>query len=102
VTALVSAQVILNKNVELLEHILEQFEMLGFECGPVIANSFSITASQSCFEQAFAVHLEQRHQQFTLEHGELEFPLEHLSEEVRLNVQAVVFTKPPDFGPSHF
>jgi hypothetical protein len=99
---LASAQVILKPSAELIERVLERFEALGFECGPVIAGSFSITAPAEEFEHAFSVQLEQHQRFFTLLHGALEFPLECLPKELDLEVEAVVFTKPPDFGPTSF
>jgi hypothetical protein len=66
------------------------FSQLGFEVGPAVGASFSITAPRSHVEQVFG----------TAEG--LELPLDRLAPEVREHVQAVTFTPPPDFGPTEY
>ena len=83
------------------------FTAAGFEAGPVVGNSFSISATVGVFESLFNIHL--RHQQEggvasvrIQESGSYELPLQALPRSVIENVEAVTFTPPPDFGPTRF
>jgi hypothetical protein len=83
------------------------FSIAGFETGPLVGNSFSITAPAGTFEKVFQTEL--RYQ----EHGgiesvredgstSLELPLGALPPSIASSVASVTFTPPPDFGPTRF
>jgi hypothetical protein len=79
-----------------------EFRRLGFDVGPVVGYSFSVTESSRKFESAFHTRLPRGSDgQLDLnpEGRGYELPLGQLSPEIRRAVQAVVFTPPPDFGP---
>jgi hypothetical protein len=76
---------------------LEHFRERGFEVTPPMGTSLSIVAPRDRFEKEFGVELSEEE----LAHG-LELPLESLPPEVASVVQAVLFTPPPDFGPTDF
>ena len=76
---------------------LEHFRAWGFDVTPALGPSFSITAPQERFEEAFGKDLSDE----ALAAG-LELPLESLPTEVASVVQAVLFTPAPDFGPTEF
>lgn len=87
----VSAQVIL-KSKEPVEAARLLFREGGFELGPYVGISFSISGPPERFERFFGVRLG--------EMASLSFPLENLAGEVRESIEAVTFTPPPAFGPS--
>lgn len=72
------------------ERAVAWFQDRGFDCGPVVGISFSISAPASTFEQVFGT---------TPEAGPLELPVDRLDDDVAGDVQAVAVTEPPDFGP---
>jgi hypothetical protein len=80
------------------------FRDAGFDVGPLVAQSFAVSAPQSLFESVFAAPLvvEQEGMATTArtEADLLELPLERLPHEVATAVRAVAFTPPPDFGPT--
>lgn len=78
------------------------FEILGFEVGALVGNSFSITAPRKTFEQCFHAKIEYKNQHANLKDGSLELPVIDLPDEVQATVQAVSFSAPPDFGPNNF
>ncbi|MBI3970031.1 MAG: hypothetical protein HY332_01970 [Chloroflexi bacterium] len=85
----------------------EAFRAAGFDVGPVVGNSFSITAPAGTFRKAFNTQLRREARgsvQAVKEDGGagFELPLEHLPEPARGLVSAVTFTPPPDFGPTNF
>ena len=78
----------------------------GFDVGPLVGNSFSITGPVALFERFFKTQL-RPHTHGTVkagEHGEgsFELPVHALPDELRGAVDAVTFTPPPDFGPTSF
>ncbi len=79
------------------------FAAAGFEVGPVVAGSFSITGRRSLFESTFAEPVEEApgggHR---TARGTLEFDLARVPERVARHVEAVGFSRPPDFGPPSF
>jgi hypothetical protein len=83
------------------------FSALGFEVGPFVGNSFSITAPQEHFEQVFKVRL-QRQKSGGLQivgghgRGQLELSLGSLPQQLQGRVVAVTLTPPPEFGPTQF
>jgi subtilase family serine protease len=78
------------------------FESLGFEVGALVGNSFSITAPRKNFEQHFHTKILRNNQFASLENGSLELPIADLPAEVKTTINAVSFSKPPDFGPGNF
>ena len=87
--------------------VLREFTSLGFEVGPVVGFSFSITGPVRTFADVFQVRLRQGRKggiERVDERGSvsLELPLEKLPEEVVEVVKAITFTPPPDFGPTEF
>ncbi len=73
------------------ERVRRAFAGLGFEVGPVVGNSFAITAPASTFERVF---------RRSSPAGGLELPLDGLPADVAQPIQAVTFTPPPAFGPT--
>jgi hypothetical protein len=76
---------------------LGYFRGRGFQVTAASGPSFSIVAPKEHFEKEFGIRLDD----VTLSAG-LELPVERLSAEVASAVQAVLFTPPPDFGPTDF
>jgi hypothetical protein len=84
---------------------MEEFERAGFKVGPLFANNFSISADSSRFESYFNATFESSSKEgITVKTNEgsvrSDVPLESVSPTVRDNIEAIVFSKPPDFGPS--
>jgi len=83
------------------------FSGAGFEVGPLVGNSFSITAPVGTFENVFKTELRRQEHggiESVREHSStsLELPLGALPPSVATLVAAVTFTPPPDFGPTRF
>jgi hypothetical protein len=74
------------------EHARRFFAGQGFELGPLIGISFSITAPAEQMERQFEGFER-------LAGGGGELPLGGLPPEVRQSVRAVTVEAPPDFGP---
>ncbi len=92
----ISAQVILKPAVlQDAFSVVDMFRRAGFIAGPLVANNFSITAPAPLFEKYFGAASEQA----SSARQQSELPLDGLPPETRNAVEAVVFTKPPDFGP---
>jgi hypothetical protein len=79
----------------------------GFEVGNLVGNSFSISAPISRFEKVF--HTQLRHQERggievaqASASARYELPLTNLPDHIADVVEAVIFTPPPDFGPTQF
>jgi hypothetical protein len=88
---------------EVIAAVTGWFRARAFEVGPVVGNSFSITAPPDRFEAAFHIRLlkdKDSRVDLNPEGRGLELPVERLPRDVARGVQAVVFTPPPDFGPS--
>ncbi|MEA3466728.1 MAG: hypothetical protein U9R57_00710 [Thermodesulfobacteriota bacterium] len=79
------------------------FRSKGFEIGPLVGVTFSITALAGTFENVFKVEL-QRTVKGGIEcnGGDLELPLGHLPDNTSKIIQTVTFTEPPDFDPTEF
>lgn len=75
-----------------VEAARELFREAGFELGPYVGISFSISGSRSLFEEYFGTRLD--------ELRGYELPLDSLPKEVAALMEAVTFTPPPAFGPS--
>jgi hypothetical protein len=84
----------------------ERFASHGFEVGPVVANSFSITAPVETFEKVFGTRLilegEGARRSVRAGSGSYELSLDSLPESLSESVEAVTFTPPPDFGPTSY
>lgn len=74
--------------------IRQRLATAGFEVGPLVGPSFSITATAEVFKRVFKLTSPGR------DKGEI--PLSHLPEPLRRAVAAVTFPSPPDFGPGNF
>jgi hypothetical protein len=105
---LISAQVLLGSNGSShTKEVLHVFKEAGFDVGQIVTNSFSITASPEVFERFFDVNIEvtpagkvtvmQRDGS-----SSLNLPTAALPEHLRRRIQAIFFSKPPDFGPNMF
>ena len=94
---MISAQVVLNA-AGLLQapRVRERFAAAGFQVGPLVGNSFSITGPVKLFERVFKMPAGgQGHQPFSV----TELPLSGLEPNLGEPIQTVLFTRPPDFGP---
>jgi hypothetical protein len=85
----------------------QAFAEAGFEVGPVVANSFSITGPATTFEKVFGTTFRRDKQSGDTRParhgaGEYELPLSKLVGEVSQMIQAVTLTPPPDFGPTDY
>jgi hypothetical protein len=77
---------------EAAERVRDRLARAGFEVGPLVGNSFSITAPVETFEKNFGSGVRE-----AAEKGQ-EIPADDLPREVA----AVTFTPPPDFGPTSY
>jgi hypothetical protein len=86
------------------ERVRTYFRDRGFDVGPLVAASFSISGPRSRFEETFGVGpaLAQAERVALGQGGgdATELALESLPPEVAGAVEAVTFTRPPDFGPT--
>lgn len=80
------------------------FEQAGFEVGPIVGGTFSITASPQHFEQVLKTRLEQGAAGVTLSEAApadpQAIPLRILPASLRRHVKLATFEPPPDFGPT--
>ena len=94
----------LRPSAETADRALRAFRALGFKTGPCVGNSFSIEGSMALFKTHFDVRLKPRAD------GGIDFegpagtasgslPLDALPATLRQQLQAVLFTEPPAFGP---
>lgn len=81
---------------EQARHAARAWAEAGFEVGPVVGTSFSITAPAATFEKAFGEQVRK-----AAEEGR-ELSLDEVKEELTRGVAAVTFTPPPDFGPTSY
>jgi hypothetical protein len=94
-------------STEIAASAKDAFTVAGFEVGPLVGSSFPITAPAGTFEKMFKTHLRRNRlggieaMQDNGSWGE-EVPLEGLRKALSRNLVAVTFTRPPDFGPTHF
>ena len=83
------------------------FKALGFEIGPMVGNSFSITAPASTIEQVFKTKIRREGTRGGVKaseskgSGSYELPVSQLPSEIARDVEAVTFSPPPDFGPGN-
>lgn len=92
---------------ETAAHAIDAFRKLGFTAGPVVGNSFSISASQQTFDKVFntdvaAILARRAKAKSTSRKSSNELPLKKLPKPLTALVTAVTFTPPPDFGPGNF
>jgi hypothetical protein len=76
-----------------VERTRAAFERAGFDLGPVVGNSFSITAMPAAFTKMFKTKLSAE---------SYELALHALPRDVASLIEAVTFTPPPDFGPTEY
>lgn len=80
--------------------VTQFFAAAGFDVGPAVGNSFSITAPATRFEQVFAVKPRRLPSGgLAGQGGGAELPLDVLPAPVRALIAAVAFPTPPAFGP---
>jgi hypothetical protein len=79
---------------ETLQKVSSWFASKGFEVGPAVGTSFSISASKAEFERVFKTKLARR--------KSLKLPLEPIPQDVAGEIEEVTFTPPPDFGPTSY
>jgi len=79
------------------DRVLAYFRHGGFTCGPLVANSFSISGPRSLFVEHFIAADIKRSESTG---GELK--LTNLPAGIQELLEAAVFTAPPDFGPTSF
>jgi hypothetical protein len=101
---LISAQVVLTSDAAAAApEVLEAFRRAGFAVGALVANNFSITASPATFKKFFRARLTSARDGIRDIDGErvsaLEVPGDALPDALKDKVSAVLFTRPPDFGP---
>jgi hypothetical protein len=92
---------------EAIAEVSQAFAAGGFNVGPTVGNSFSITAPAGIFKKFFKTRLGRTIHgglQFIREEGagSEELPREGIPESIARHVVAVTFTPPPDFGPTAF
>jgi len=101
-----SAQVVVKPQFQAAsESVRAQFEGAGFTVGPLIGVSFSIAGPKDLFERYFKTQLDFVRQPDAVRSASSEdqmFPLDPLPEETKQAIQAVLVTRPPDFGPTTF
>ena len=79
------------------------FAAVGFEVGPYVAGTFSVTGRRSLFERTFDERLRAEESGgHRTAGGSLELDLAALPANVARDIEAVAFSRPPDFGPSSF
>ena len=87
--------------------VTEKFRSKGFEIGPLVGISFSVTGSIRTFTEFFGMQIrlgKDRAYEFMAKDKVVGHELtgEDLPEGLRKFVQAVAFPLPPDFGPKEF
>lgn len=92
---------------EAVSQASQMFQEIGFEVGKPVATSFSITGPVSLFELTFQTILQMNRKKGVQALGSsgiasYELPLHHLPPRLLQLVQSVIFTPPPDFGPSNY
>jgi hypothetical protein len=91
---------------DVAEQVANAFRQEGFEVGPLVGVSFSITAPASEFERVFEVRLSLVREGSVKVAGKREdpdtLPVASLPPTIAERIEAVTFTPPPDFGPTSF
>ena len=94
-------------NADAAARIARAFAALGFAPGPLVGNSFSIEAGAQVFRQVFGVLLRVGADGRVYDAAPRDastaaltsLPVDRLPATLRAQVQAVVFSEPPAFGP---
>jgi hypothetical protein len=92
---------------EVATKVQKGFEAEGFQVGSLVGNSFSITAPVAAFQDLFGVVLH-RQEDGAISVEQLsgtdsrELPIQHLNSAVMRDIATIMFTPPPDFGPTQF
>lgn len=73
--------------------LMELFRSEGFEIGPFVGISFSISGPPHCFRSVFGPRLPSGRQ------DDLELDVGSVPPGLRRHLRAVSFTAPPDYGP---
>ncbi|HYN22428.1 MAG TPA: hypothetical protein VE078_15815 [Thermoanaerobaculia bacterium] len=81
-------------STEAAERVRQRLSLAGFEAGPLVGNSFSITAPAKTFEKVFGTGVRE-----AASEGR---ELDDLPGSLAKDVAAVTFTPPPDFGPTSY
>jgi hypothetical protein len=102
--AIASRAAELRPPAESVDRALRAFRALGFKTGPCVGNSFSIEGSKALYKTHFGVRVKPRDDggvSFEVQAGSApgSLPLQALPATLRQQVQAVLFTEPPAFGP---
>lgn len=96
-------------DTKLAERVVTAFRALGFTCGEVVGDSFSIEAAPGVFQQAFGVSPQIGPDGRVRERAKKgaraaakplsELATDKLPETLRPLVKGVIFSEPPAFGP---
>lgn len=87
--------------------VAAEFRSKGFDVGPVVGVSFSVTGTIRTFEECFGMRIrlgKDHAYEFVAKNKAVGHELsgERLPEVLRKSVHAVAFPLPPDFGPTEF
>lgn len=103
---LISAQVVLKatSTKDSQEKAVGEFARAGFTVGKLYADSFAITAPAHAFESYFKIKIESSPKGGTqvISRGKsasFNLPVKALPANMANQVKAIIFTRPPDFGP---
>jgi len=85
----------------------EAFMLAGFQVGTVVGNNFSISAEVGNFEKVFNVRLRYQTSGEVMAvrddgSSSYELPIKDLPTSLGDLIEVIIFTKPPDFGPTDF
>jgi hypothetical protein len=72
---------------------------MGFAVGELVGNSMAITGPVRLFESSFHTKLREAGGTVEFSDNGVELPTENVPTDLRAEVVAVTFTRPPDFGP---
>jgi len=90
-------------DANLRERLVTAFRGLGFTCGEVVGNSFSIEAAPGVFREIFGVSPQLASDGRVHERAAgkplSDLPVDKLPKTLRPLVKAVIFSEPPAFGP---
>jgi subtilase family serine protease len=92
---------------ETVQRVSEYFESHNFEVSPLVGISFTISASVQHFSEFFNVSLTEDSSQgvqvITNSNApRSDLPLDSLEPNIACLINSIVFTPPPDFGPTNF
>jgi hypothetical protein len=96
---LLSAQVVLQPGPTTVStRVRDELSRAGFDIGPLVGGSFSISGPRQLFDRYFGLTLEGVRSPAVPE----ALPLERLPADVKGAVRSILFTRPPDFGPTNW